>query len=800
MSDLTVPIQPQLPLEETSNYDSNDEIENLPVTFGQGWKPIDSLDLSSTAKARAITALLLNYGQTKLGFKPYDWQLNSAAAVSLGYDMLCIARTGDGKSGIFQLLSAHPRTCHLVISPLIGLIEEQVQFMNSMGVTAAACTSEGIRQHSQLWKEIDQGKYRMLFASPETVLTPDSYFWHKIIANKQHKFVKGLLNGGAIIVDEAHVIWKWGESGFRTEYRNIGNLRTYLHNVPFLLLSATITGNVRQYLRTVLHLAQPSYILQRSIARRNIQLIVARAQQHGYSDLNFLINSYSSASMIPKTMVFVDSRNEAHNVARYLRKNLPHGDTDTTMTVSVYTAGDSPNTRREHMEWFLKGDCRILICTDAAGMGMNIPNVQVVVQLRLTEKLCLSDVWQRLGRCARDSSIVGLAVILVDDKYILPYRFGPDDSFLQAFTQPVTWDNRQSIRNFTSKLYTASGSGSGPYRKLDPALLWVVNTYGCRTKALLATFDDPETYKELGCICDNCSFPERQSYDRQLPPEELSIPSGMKFARGERVRYRNRLQEQHAALLETRKTTVQAHRDLGIFSTYGFKLNQSLRYDDTSAYSQDLIDAQLAENLALQKKVQPAESLVEDVTVGLLSLASFIYENDLKETGVSQSCVFPWDQVQKVAQECLTIENEKTLEACVGPQFSLSNSFVGPYILRILEIIDKAKQNHQEKQLTEKTAEPAKSINPGRKRKHQIVFQPEESFDLSDPKQVTLLERQRKAQAYEKELEQRAETRKMNAQISQAKNQVEKKTERAAKRKQKAASGTASKASKEKKL
>jgi predicted membrane channel-forming protein YqfA (hemolysin III family) len=83
---------------------------------------------------------------------------------------------------------------------------------------------------------------------------------------------------------------------------------------------------------------------------------------------------------------------------------------------------------------------------------------------------------------------------------------------------------------------------------------------------------------------------------------------------------------------------------------------------DTSAYSQDLIDAHLAEIHALQKKVQPAESLVEDVTVGLFSLASFIYKNDLKENGVSQSRVFPWDQVQKVPQECLAIENEKTIQ------------------------------------------------------------------------------------------------------------------------------------------
>jgi superfamily II DNA helicase RecQ len=454
----------------------------------------------------------------------------------------------------------------------------QVRFMNSIGVSSTALTGESLHRNKGLWKEIDAGKYRMLFASPEILLTPASYFWHKVASNKQHPFVKRLCHrGGAIIIDEAHVIWKWGASGFRKEYRNIGNLRTYFPNTPFLLLSATIPPHIKGYLHTTLHLNSPTYTLQRSIARQNIQLFCARIQGTKYIDLDFLLPATGSfsAATIPKTMIFVDSRNEAQIIAGYIRGRLQkvlHSSVanivDVHQIICVFSAIHDKESRDEHMDWFLCGDCRILVCTDAAGMGMNIPNIEIVIQYRLTENVSLSDLWQRLGRCARSQSIRGLALVLVDEKYILPYQF--DDSASQAameiYTHPVT--SHQQVHELYTAMYDRSSAvltGRTTYTKLDPGILWLVNTYGCRAKVLLACFDDQDTFHDIVCNCDNClMMPVRtaSAWDRRLPPPEALVPPTMKFARGEKVRYKNQLQTTYAEQLDYRRDTVNVTRKL----------------------------------------------------------------------------------------------------------------------------------------------------------------------------------------------------------------------------------------------
>jgi superfamily II DNA helicase RecQ len=157
-------------------------------------------------------------------------------------------------SVLFQLLTAYSNSTQIVISPLLGLIDEQVAFMNSIGVAAVALTGNNLSHEPQLWKDINNGKYRILFASPEMLLTPASYFWHKMAPNaKTNKFLKRV---SAFILDEAHMIWKWGESGFRAAYRNIGTLKTYFPTTPFLLLSATIAPNVRGYIHKSVGLAE----------------------------------------------------------------------------------------------------------------------------------------------------------------------------------------------------------------------------------------------------------------------------------------------------------------------------------------------------------------------------------------------------------------------------------------------------------------------------------------------------------------------------------------------------------------
>jgi superfamily II DNA helicase RecQ len=386
-------------------------------------------------------------------------------------------------------------------------------------------------------------KYPVLFASPEMLLTPASYFWHKMAPNaKTNKFLKRL---SAFVIDEVRMIWKWGESGFRPAYRNIGNLKTYFPRTPFLLLSATIAPNVRGYIHRSVGLAEPTYIMKRTIERPNIRLVCGRvrASNGSWTDLDFILDSAIVNAMIPKTMMFVDNRTDAQHIATYLRTQLPDQD-DVLTAVRVYTAGYPPNTRSASMELFLAGDCRIMVCTDAARMGMNIPNVEIVIQYRLTENVTLADVWQRLGRCARDPSIKGLGLILVDEKYIFPANFAENDENWAAYTSQVTFDNCQEVKSFISTLYKREPKTGSAYFKLDPALLWAVNTYGCRTRVVLAPFEDPNTYSAI-CRCDNCTFPPRTDRNRHLPPQELSIRAGQRFPKGERAKVLEQLKQQN---------------------------------------------------------------------------------------------------------------------------------------------------------------------------------------------------------------------------------------------------------------
>lgn len=371
--------------------------------------------------------------------------------------------------------------------------------MNEMGVSAAGITSESLRVNPKLWSEVDNGKYRFIFASPEVLLMPQSYFWHKIASKRQHPFVKGLMRvGGSIVVDECYMVWRWGESGFRNEYRNIGNLRSYFPTVPFLLLSATIAPNVRGYLHRTLGMANPTYLMRRSIRHENVRLLYARSRYPGHEDLDFLIPADIGAPMqIAKTMVFVDSRAEAQLIVGYLRKRLLRTpglraasnqdfyDSDSysdagvsalAELVCVYSAAHSPTTREAHMRYFLDCDCRILVCTDAAGMGMNIPNIQIVVQLRISKNLTLADLWQRLGRSARDPKINGLTVLFVGDQYIVLA-----DGVKEQFIQKVEYSRRADILAFTRNLYSTNfNSGLNlnsmdraalAYDKIDPLLL-----------------------------------------------------------------------------------------------------------------------------------------------------------------------------------------------------------------------------------------------------------------------------------------------------------------------------------------
>ncbi|KAI5824812.1 P-loop containing nucleoside triphosphate hydrolase protein [Schizophyllum commune Tattone D] len=296
----------------------------------------------------------------------------------------------------------------LMISPLIGLQNEMVNtFRDEYKMDAIAVNSA----HETSWQtlqEIINGKYRIVLLSPEMLLSRP--FIDRVLRHR--KFAANILS---IVVDEAHCISHWG-ADFRKKYGQIGTARAFLpRSTPVIALSASLTRRVKRDVIEVLQMqgrTHPKFFLNAGNDRGNVSIVVRPIHHpmNTYSDLDFVIPpSTTRPENIPKTWIYVDDINAGGAIVDHLCTLLPE---HLRGVIRPYNAILSPDYRDEAMQLFKQGDVRVLVCTDAAGMGCNIPDIEVVVQWKLPGKL--SNFVQRAGRAARDPNIRGLAVLLVE--------------------------------------------------------------------------------------------------------------------------------------------------------------------------------------------------------------------------------------------------------------------------------------------------------------------------------------------------------------------------------------------------
>lgn len=667
------------------------------------WQPIQSINFGSFGISGTM-ASMGEWAQQTLGFSPYQWQLEAAAVIlHRKQDEMVIARTGDGKSAVYQMLVSTGKTM-IVISPILGLIGEQAAYMRSKGISAVGITAETLHENKNLWKEVERGTYQSVFLSPEQLLDPSSHFWHKMINCKTNHFLRNL---AAIVVDEAHIVWKWGESGFRKDYKNIGDLRTYLPTVPFLLMSATLSPNVKTYLHTTLKMMSPTVVSQRTIRRANVRLVCARVRAANgcWSDLDFLIpagGGLEDATTIPKTMVFVDNRNSAQYIANYLRSRL-----DSSLTteqrvdrIKVYTAALEIATRDVIMAEFRAGKTRVLVCTDAAGMGMDIPDVQICIQYRIgtgnSASLSLADIYQRLGRCARDQSIDGLAIVFVEGKFLLPEDIVEAEDAnprYQLYKMGASFDDRHKVREFVQSMFSKD-KGDTPYAYLDPCICWLVNTYGCRARAILSVFEDPETYSgsDAACGCDNCIFPARGS-DGDT----------------ERV-----FRQADAATMNL---------------MHGFTMSRSIRYEASPAYRSDVIEAKVAvltqrRQLAATTVTMVSKELKAETIAALGRLRQSIFEaGEGERYNITPEMIFPDKFIDKLAAKSRSIGSVGAVETCLGKGFDIGSSALADYTTDLVDTIDLAvSQFDQREREREAAAEVARQAAVAAARLAQLEY------------------------------------------------------------------------------
>ncbi|KAL4258661.1 hypothetical protein AB1N83_011263 [Pleurotus pulmonarius] len=415
------------------------------------------------------------------GKTPYGWQVDVAEALLLGLDCTVIAGTGAGKTMPFVMpLFVEPKKVVIIISPLNALEEDQASRFRDMKLTAAAVNGE--TYSDSLHKDIAAGRVQVLVTSPEMCIEHDRF--RQLLSS--NTFASRVC---CIVVDEAHCISQWGDE-FRPVYAKIGALRAFVPSrVPFLAVSATMPAHVLSHVRSTLHINEEnSYHTHLGVDRRNIAWFVRR-MEGGKKDLESLDFTVplEDPAMLAQSLVFFDEINVAIDALDHLRNRLgQRGDRD---LLQVYHSRRSPRAKVRLLESFRQGAIKMLLSTEAAGMGCDIPDIELVVQFMVPSSL---STWvQRAGRAGRNPNINSNAVLLV---------------------QPSVFQEAKAASRKENK----GGEEETKYRKeVEPGLRRWIETEECRQSEAAVYFDDTrERHAPTGDCCDNCLRIAGERYHR----------------------------------------------------------------------------------------------------------------------------------------------------------------------------------------------------------------------------------------------------------------------------------------------
>ena len=578
------------------------------------------------------------------------------------------------------------------------------------GIAAVALTAEEIRKNPNIWKKVEHGAYRIIYASPEVLLHSGSYFWIHLL-RKKCAFNTRLIG---VAVDEVHVVWGYRE--FRTEYANIGDFRAHLRHVPFIGLSATLTPITLDYIHKALNLNWPTVLFRQSIGRCNVAIGVvtmdtSRAQR--YTQLDFVVDSSErQRSRIPQTFVFVDEVEEASRVACYLRARLhPQLRAQAPNIVRVMTACLDTTTRSSRMEAFRVGDSRIIVGTEVVSMGINFPSIEVVVQWDVKQHLTLAAVWQRIGRAARDQSRNALAVLFTPERYVLPQdNDHPANSAgrYYGWRDAVNLTEEAKVEQFLRQLYKyAANPIHCSYDTIDPALLFFLNTSGCRWRAGLACFNDRSWVSGQG-LADLTNF--------------------------DSIRSPQCCDNCFISMLDDSKLGAF---DDEMFTLHRFDFRQTLRFSYTMEHDTDqylsLVDKYT--NLADLHEKRLPPNVIKQIKNGLKE-----WRQETYKTAVAHS--FPYlliteylsdEGIRRIVAEIATIHSRADLAKVLAPILALDTSILASTADSLLSCIQHLRDNHQ--------PQPTPTQVP-RKRKYDFDHIPEDQLDPSIDSQRELLELQ----------------------------------------------------------
>lgn len=301
-------------------------------------------------------------------------------------DVLALLPTGGGKSICFQVPAMAMEGLCLVVSPLIALMKDQVQQLQKRGIAAEALhAGQTKREIDYLLDNAANSDLKFLYCSPERLKTEIFIERIKKVADKRGVCL--------IAVDEAHCISQWGYD-FRPAYLDIAELRSILPKTPIVALTATATLRVRKDIQEKLQFRQPKVFIK-SFARPNLSYSV-RFEEHKERKLLEVLHKVGGSAV-----VYVSTRKHAKEVARMLVQNH--------ISADFYHAGLSFQERNTKQEDWIHNRTRVIVSTNAFGMGIDKPDVRVVAHVDLPDNL--EAYYQEAGRAGRDEKKAFAVVI-----------------------------------------------------------------------------------------------------------------------------------------------------------------------------------------------------------------------------------------------------------------------------------------------------------------------------------------------------------------------------------------------------
>lgn len=349
-----------------------------------------------------------------------------------GKDTLIVMPTGGGKSICFQLPALLQTGLTLVISPLVALMENQVQELQERQLPAALIHSQLMpQQRRQTLRLVEKNQLRLLYLSPETLLS--SPVWSVI--SQPHVKINGL------ILDEAHCLVQWGET-FRPAYRRLGTVRSSLlkqkppgTKIAIATFTATADPQAQNIIQTVLQLQKPqSFVLSpyRSNLELNIKTVwTPRGRQQEL--LKFILPRKHQTGLI-----YVRTRKDSEELAEWLKTQ--------NYSTAAYHAGLSSEQRRTIEQAWLTEKIKFVVCTSAFGMGINKSNVRWVAHFQ--PPLLLSEYIQEVGRAGRDGKPATTLTLICEPTGI----FYPEDKDRQNYLSENLQQQYQAANQLIKKL------------------------------------------------------------------------------------------------------------------------------------------------------------------------------------------------------------------------------------------------------------------------------------------------------------------------------------------------------------